>query len=166
MTSTSFRVIGIGNPWASDDGIGPVVVEKLRTHLLEQRPDLQTRVQLFTLSQPGLQLLEFIEGCQAVVIIDAVSSGSPPGTIHQIEWQPDVAISRHVERASTHGFGVAEVLALAQSLDRLPERIRLWGIEARTTAPGQALSPKVAAAIPACIEQIIEFLEQDTNSID
>jgi hydrogenase maturation protease len=149
-------VIGIGNRWAGDDGVGPEIIEQLR-----QEPDLETaRINLLTMQQPGLALLDIMEGCDVLMIVDAILGNTKPGTIHRLVWQPDVLESRGIERASSHGFGVREVLNLALSLGRLPPRIILWGIEIASTQPGAGLSPPVTAALP----EIISCLRQELES--
>jgi hydrogenase maturation protease len=47
-------------------------------------------------------------------------------------------------RASTHHFGLSEVIGLARALDRMPVRLRVYGIEGRSFGIGSALSPEVA----------------------
>ncbi|HEX2522283.1 MAG TPA: hydrogenase maturation protease, partial [Terriglobia bacterium] len=55
---------------------------------------------------------------------------------------------------SSHGFGVAEAVALAQSLNQLPHRIVIFGIEGKNFAVGAPLSPEVEAALNTLAEHI------------
>ena len=147
-------VVGIGNRWASDDGVGPEVVRRLQDEVPPDRP-----VTFATLPQADLALLELMDRCDRLILVDAVVSGAPPGTVHRERWRPGLLEGRGVERASSHGLGLREVLALAASLGRLPAQVGLWGVEIVSTAPGEGLSPAVAAALPAIVARLRRELE-------
>lgn len=144
-------VVGVGNVYASDDGVGPEVVRRLHTD--------SDAVDFVTLRQAGVELLDLMDGCDVLFLVDAVSSGVPAGTVHRAEWRSDVLASRGVERASSHGLGVRETLDLAAALDRLPARVVLWGIEVASTEPKRGLSPAVADAVPAIVARLEHELE-------
>jgi hydrogenase maturation protease len=50
-------------------------------------------------------------------------------------------------RLSNHGLGVAEAIRLSEALDRLPPRLRVYGIEAAGFEPGVGVTPEVLAAV-------------------
>lgn len=154
------RIIGIGNPWASDDGVGLEVVRRLQVALQEKGPASRwAALEFQLLTEPGLELLDALDSCQVAVIVDAVSGQGSPGKVHRVEWDSGALRSRLVERASSHGFGVREVLELAAALGRLPARVELWGIEIASTEPGEGLSPPVAAALPRIVGNLLQALE-------
>lgn len=149
----STLVVGIGNPWASDDGVGQEVVHRLEALAEAQMRDGDLAPATFVkMAQPGVALLDALDNCETAIIVDAVISGAPPGTVHRRLWQPGMLDGRGAERTSSHGFGARELLDLAAALDRLPERVILWGIEIGTREPGQGLSAAVVAAMPAVVE--------------
>ena len=148
-------VVGIGNRWASDDGVGPEVVHRLQA---EVPPDCP--VTFATLPQADPALLELMGRCDRLILVDAVVSGAPPGTVHRERWRSGLLGERGVERASSHGLGLREVLELAATLGRLPVQVELWGVEIVSTAPGEGLSPAVAAALPAIVAQLRQELEE------
>jgi hydrogenase maturation protease len=150
-------IVGIGNPWAKDDGAGHAVVCQLQADGLGLSEDVS--VELLTLSSVDVQLLEIMERSDVLILVDAVSSGAPPGTIHRLEWRPGLLAPRGVERASSHGLSVREILDLAAALGRLPTRVILWGIEAGPTKPGQGLSSPVASAVLSVAKGIRDDLE-------
>jgi hydrogenase maturation protease len=93
----------------------------------------------------GARLIDAWEGAADVVVIDAVSSGAAPGTIHRL----DVAegpLPRRFFHNSTHLFGVAEAVETARALGRLPARLVIYGIDGRNFDFGEGLSPEVEAA--------------------
>ena len=147
--------VGIGNPWASDDGVGAEVIRQLQNRLLAEPDTVQSSIEMLPFDQPSFDLLDFVDDFGLLIIVDAISSGAAPGTLHRVEWRSGVAQDRGVERVSSHGLGVREVLELAVALGRLPGRVELWGIEAGSTAPGSNLSPAVAATVPAVVERLV-----------
>ena len=112
-------VIGLGNAWRGDDGAGPAVARGL----LDEVP---ARV-LVHEGEP-IGLIEEWAGADEVIVVDAVCSGAPPGTIHRLDplAEPMPAALSH---GSTHAFGLAETIELARALDRLPPRLTVYGIE-------------------------------------
>jgi hydrogenase maturation protease len=152
-------VVGIGNPWASDDGVGQEVVRRLEALAEAQSRDGgQAPATFSTTAQPDVALLDALENCDTAIIVDAVSSGAGPGTVHRRLWEPGTLDGRGVERTSSHGFGVRELLDLALALDQLPERVILWGIETGSREPGQGLSAEVAAVVPAVVKELWDEL--------
>ncbi len=140
-------ILGIGNEWASDDGVGPEVVRRLQGRWKQGGRESAEKVEFSILAQPDLSLLDRIAGCAYLIVVDAVVAGQPPGTLHREMWEPGVLAARGVQRASSHGFGVRELLEMAAVMGKLPERVELWGIEIASTEPGQGLSPEVAGAV-------------------
>ena len=145
-------VIGIGNPLRSDDGVGRVVVRRLRELNL---PDVSTCEE----TGDGAALIEAWKHAENVVVIDAVQSGAAsPGTIHRFDASCAPVPARFFH-CSTHAFSVAEAVELARALDQLPSRLVLYGIEGGNFNAGENLSPEVAAAaneLPGCIRREIE----------
>jgi hydrogenase maturation protease len=152
-------VIGIGNPWASDDGVGPKAIEQLEAACIAGYPDSTTQVAFITARHADIGLLDVLASSERVILVDALFSGAPPGTIYCEEWQPDLLNSRGIERASSHGMGVKELLELAAALGKLPGQVQLWGIEVESTEPGNVLSPKIGSALPVLIEQLGRAVE-------
>jgi hydrogenase maturation protease len=165
-------VVGIGNAWASDDGIGPQIVDQLRSLYADIPPDAWSKngrgdklnvapaVTFKTMPRPDVSLLDSLRGSDVLIVVDAVVGNTPPGTVHRQIWQPGLLDSRGVERASSHGFGVREVLNLAEMLGQLPTQVILWGIEVASTEPGRNLSANVEAALPNIVDQLLNELQQ------
>ena len=141
------RVIGCGNPMRSDDGLG---IEAARRVEALGLAGVEVRVS----GQPGSDLLDLMDGADGVILLDAVSTGAPPGTLHAFtrEAFPPAGVSP----ASTHGLGVAQALALGEALGRLPARWVFLGIEAERFEPGSGLSPRVRAALPLLVDRVRE----------
>jgi hydrogenase maturation protease len=73
-------VLGIGNPILSDDGVGVLVAEAVRTHLPDDTP-----IDITEVSVGGLSLMEAMVGFDRVILVDAYQSeNGKPGTIHKL----------------------------------------------------------------------------------
>jgi hydrogenase maturation protease len=139
-------VIGIGNPDCGDDRAGLVVARKLKAQAIGHTSVIEK-------TGDCLSLLEIWKDAETVVLVDAARSGAEPGTLHRQEWDtlpPPVSLLHH----STHGFGVAEAVALAKSLNQLPQKMVIFGIEGKNFAAGAPLSPEVEAALDTVAERI------------
>ncbi len=151
-------ILGIGNSWASDDGVGPEVVRRAQARLQEEGRDQMPAVEFKTMTQPDLGLLDLLPRCETLIVVDAVVSGAPAGTLHRELWRPGVLDTRGVERASSHGFGVREMLDMAVALNKLPQRVELWGIEIASTEAGKGLSKSVTESLPEIICRLVQQL--------
>jgi hydrogenase maturation protease len=142
-------VLGLGNPLQRDDGVGTRVIEEL------ERRELSPHVQVMDGGTPGVGLIHLMEGYAHVVIVDAAEMGRPPGEIVRFRAK-DVMLTGSSARFSLHRSGVADALALAQSLNiSLPE-IVVYGVQPAHVDWGEELSAEVAAAIPTLVEAIVQ----------
>jgi hydrogenase maturation protease len=144
--SSPILVIGIGNEYRSDDGAGLVVARGLRAKNLPGMLIIES-------SGDGAALMEAWKAAPSAILIDAAASGKAPGTIHRFDavTQPlPTGFSFH----STHAFGVAEAIGLAQALQQLPSRLMVYAIEGKNFTAGVGLSPRVAKAVQKVIAQI------------
>jgi hydrogenase maturation protease len=133
------RVIGMGNEWRGDDGVGLEVARQLGGQALAGEP---------------IGLVEALDGSDEVVLVDAVSSGAQPGTVHVFEAGSDRLPAKLFGASSTHALGLAEAIELARSLGRLPRRVVVYGIEGAAFSFGKGLSPAVAAAAAGIVEEV------------
>ncbi len=136
-------IIGCGNRQRGDDGAGILVAERLR--------DLGVSAE--TRSGEAADLIEAWRGADDVIVIDAVVTGAPVGTVRA--WDPGRPPASVRASASTHGLGVAEAIELAQVLQRLPARLQVYGIEGRRFEPGVEISPEVERAIEDLARRIV-----------
>ena len=88
-----------------------------------------------------------------VILIDAVSSGAPPGTLYRFDALTQPMPGRYSFH-STHAFGVAEAIELARALHVLPPNLIVYAIEGKNFATGVGLSPEVEQAVQRVVEQV------------
>jgi hydrogenase maturation protease len=134
----------VGSPHG-DDQVSWHVVERLR-----RRPF--PGIEAVALSNP-VRVLDYLEGCERLILVDACRRGAEPGTVLRLVW-PDDRLHEHAG-FSTHGFGVVRVLELADRLHRLPPSIVLIGIEAEACYPTAEISPSVRRALPKLYRQVL-----------
>lgn len=148
------KIIGLGNEIRSDDGVGLHVLRQLRPHL-KDRPSIE----LIELPWGGLRLMEHMTGCQRAIVIDAMRSEAPAGTLR---WLVPGSIATY-HSASSHDVNLATALELGRlNQAELPadEDIHILGIEiADVETYSDELTPTLQAAVPRAVEAVLERLE-------
>ncbi len=137
-------VLGVGNLLRTDEGVGVHAVRELTG----RHPEM-TDVEFLDGGTLGLNLLPFIEEAASLLILDAVDSGSPPGTV--IELAADAIPQFAGIKLSEHQVTLQEVLGLARIRGRFPRRMILIGMQPADLATGDSLSPVAAAALPEMV---------------
>lgn len=141
MTEPTVLVIGIGNTLRGDDGSSAEVVRRLRqrgTHA-----GIEVKEQL---CEPA-DLLDAWDGRDAVVLVDTMRSGSPPGTIRRFDVSSEGLPADVRGSVSTHAFGLHEAIELGRVLHRLPPRVIVFAIEGRDFQVGATPSGEVDAGV-------------------
>jgi hydrogenase maturation protease len=162
-TGARVVVVGVGNPWRRDDGIGPAVATALLARLDPGNRD----VAVLVLDGEAARLVEAWDGADLAVVVDAVRTGAIPGTVHRFDVTGGDDRGGHLGTiaagggTSSHGVGLAQAVALAQALDRMPRELVVVGVEGADFTAGTELSVPVAAAVePAA--RLIDSLTRDT----
>jgi hydrogenase maturation protease len=147
------RIIGIGAPFG-DDAVG---LETARI-LAEQSPP---GCEVIAVDRPGAGLIELLDGIEAAILIDAVRSGAPLGTIHELSF---AQLARYRGRfVSSHELGVAASVQLARELGCAPARGGMLGIEVAavpSAAPYLSLSPDAIRAVSAVLVRVRCWVEK------
>ncbi|WP_052864277.1 hydrogenase maturation protease [Streptomyces niger] len=141
----SFRitVIGVGNTFRHDDGIGPAVVQRLRERALG-RP-LPPSVRLADCEGDPGRLIALWDGMELAVVVDAAhAEPGHPGRVHRISL---TASQLPPPPTSSHGLGLGEALQLSDVLGRLPRRLLVFAVEGADRSIGTGLTPAVAKAV-------------------
>jgi len=144
-------IIGCGNRQRGDDAAGILVAEKLSA----------LGVEALLCSGDAAELMAAWSACNDVIVVDAVLTGASPGAVHV--WDGRHPPLSTPATASTHGLGVGEAIALAQAMDRLPSRLRIYGIEGKNFGVGSQLSPEVQRAIELVVERIVTEVKAATR---
>jgi hydrogenase maturation protease len=144
-------VIGIGNPLRRDDGIGIVLVEKLR----KIKNQLHDTIDYIDGGTGGMNLLHLLPRFESIVLIDAVNFGGKPGE-SRIFSMDEVLSKKPMITLSTHGSDFFQILQLSKRLKEAPDALVIFGVQPKDTSFGQYLSEEV--------EQVLDILLQDLQS--
>lgn len=153
-------VVGVGNPYVSDDGVGCRVLQELRERIQD------TRVAFIELVAFGLEALEQLKGFKEAVIIDAAKTGRVPvGCVREIcpyETPSDL------QTVSLHTLGLQSALGLGSMLGLpLPQPVSLLAVEVSDTETfHEGCTPEVEAAIPNVIDYTVSFLRSRLPDLD
>ena len=138
-------VYGLGNVLMGDDALGPYAAEVLRATY-----DVPDEVTVADLGTPGLDLAPYLDGLEALVLIDAVHADGAPGDVRTYRL-PDIVRHPPGPRLSPHDPGVKEALLLAGLVGAGPAEVLLVGVVPASTRTGIGLSPAVERAIPTAV---------------
>jgi hydrogenase maturation protease len=138
-------ILAIGQRMRGDDGAGLAAVTRWQSMFPARTENSEVQVELLEL--PGLELLNYLEAAELVLIVDAVQSGAAPGSLHLLKEKDVARFGQGSD--SAHGWGVAETLGLGRQLqpDKMPAWVEILGIEAGDVAMGDGLSPEVAGVM-------------------
>jgi len=150
-------IVGVGTEFGADDRVGRTVAETLK-----QSEEIRG-VEVREATGEGASLMALWEGYSRVIIIDAASSGSAPGTIHRIDASKRIVPTGFLHY-STHAFGVAEAIELARVLGTLPESVTVYAVEGACFRPGGPVTPEVEKAVPEVARQVREELAARISS--
>ncbi len=147
----SILVIGIGNSFRGDDGIGPIIAEQIQK-MVPGQVDVRSHI------RDGFALIQLWKGYDHVYIIDAVSSGRTPGRAHRFDALSKPFPQHFFTHNSTHDINISETIALAQTLEMIPEKLIVYGVEGKDFSIGAALSDEVRKAVIPVTGMIITDL--------
>ncbi len=157
-------VVGTGQRLRGDDAAGLEAVRQWQATFppIGLRQTVSRReVRVETVELIGLGLLDLLAEAEAAILVDAVHSSAPPGTL--LRLSPHEVSAFRPDSQSAHGWGVAETLQLGRSLDPTLNdcRITLIGIAGREFGVGAALSPEVRRAL----DRAVEMIEAEVRSL-
>jgi hydrogenase maturation protease len=149
-TALTAVVIGIGNNFRRDDGVGLAVADQIAERALPG-------VRVVTAIGEPTALLEAWSGATRAVVVDAAAgNGSTAGRIRR--WT-----ARDLDGAavvSSHALGLAQTCALGEALARMPDELVVFTVEAADTGHGVGMTPAVAAAVTDVVDAVLAELNQ------
>ncbi|MFD9903671.1 hydrogenase maturation protease [Streptomyces sp. NPDC059063] len=148
---TRIAVVGVGNEYRRDDGVGLEVVTRLRDRAAARPLPRGTTLAVCD-GDPG-RLIALWEGADLAVLVDAAHAHpATPGRVHRIEL--DSTRLARPPTTSSHGLGLGEAVELARVLGRLPGRLIVYAVEGADNALGTGLSAPVADAVGPLVEAV------------
>jgi hydrogenase maturation protease len=152
MEPKKILILGLGNILLGDEGVGVRVAEQLLSHPL---PD---EIEVIDGGTAGYELINFFEGKEKVIIVDAVKTNDTPGSVYKL----DLALVQEDEtvQLSLHQIGLKNVFKMASLMDLNPE-VTLVGIVPKDYQDYNiGLSEEVEKAIPLAIETVLKEIKQ------
>ena len=143
-------IIGVGNLYRSDDAVGILTARKIKQTVSDS-------ISVKEQSGEGTSLMDSWQGYDHVYIVDAVSSGASPGSIHRMDASREPIPSKFFS-CSTHDFGVAEAIEMARTLGQLPGQLLLFGIEGNSFQPGEIMSAEVEQAMELITDEVLQLV--------
>ncbi|MFR9749663.1 hydrogenase maturation protease [Nocardia sp. 004] len=149
MTGARAVVIGVGNEYRHDDGIGPFIALCIEKYCL---PDVFVTI---SDGEPTGLIDNWSDASLAVVIDAALCEPSTPGRVRR----NDIELLTHSSATSTHASGIPDAWSLGCALGRIPDKLVVFSVEASCFDYGVGLSAQVAAAVPQTIEAVLAELK-------
>ena len=120
--TNTFLVFGVGNEILTDDGIGPKLVKRL------QKEFKQEGISYDTMFLGGMELLEYIQGYETVVFIDAIRTRKgTPGDVYHL-GVTDFKETLHL--SNVHDISFLTALEFGEKLGlKIPKQVHIIAIE-------------------------------------
>jgi hydrogenase maturation protease len=144
-------VLAIGNVLRSDEGVG---IHALRRLLGRYR--LAQHAQALDGGVIGLDLLPHLVGCEALLVIDAMETGGPPGTVQR--WEGNEIPVAWQQKLSMHQAGLFDLLAMLELQGHFPSRVVVWGIQPESLEWGLEPTPVVARSLDRLVDGVASDL--------
>ena len=145
-------IAGIGNLLFSDEGIGVHVIRELR------QKTLPPNVELIDLGTSTFDLVGLMEEKDKVVLVDAIASVEPAGTVFKLTPE-DLNSGKRKLLTSLHQLGVMETLEFVSRLGCVPEVVIIGITPKDYRSLGMELTPELKKALPGIIKVILREIE-------
>lgn len=143
-------IVGVGNALLKDEGIGVHVVRALQEMGLAS-PGGEVEV-VDGGTSPGA--LDWAEGADKLIIVDAARGGGEPGTIYR--FAPDEVSGEPKLLTSLHDLGLLDSLRMMESLGDPPRETVIIGVEPAEVDWGLELTPTLRAKLPDVVRRVVE----------
>ncbi len=154
MARPRILIAGVGNIFLGDDAFGVEVAQRLA------RRSLPEEVRVVDFGIRGLDLTyALLDGYEAVILLDAVPRGGPPGTLYVIEPERDEAPVPAGALIETHGMDPVKVLRLVEAMGGKVERLLLVGCEPTPDDAYEDMQTGLSDPVRAAVEEAISLIE-------
>ena len=147
-------VLGMGNILLEDEGLGIRALE-----LLEQRYEIPPEVELLDGGTTGMGLLDDISGRRHLLVLDAVQTGDPPGTL--VKLTGDEVPVYFSMRISPHQLGLSDVLATLELSGEKPTDVTVLGL----VPDSLEMCLELSELINDRLESLVDAAVKELNSL-
>jgi hydrogenase maturation protease len=159
-------VLGLGNVLLGDDGVGAAAIARL-----EREYRIPPGVRVEDGGTLGLALLDLLTSAERVILVDAVRTDEPAGTLVQLTGADVIDAVR--DRLSPHQVGVADLLDAARLIGRYPASVTLLGLVPDNIDLAVVRSAPVEGALETLVDAIVREVQclgyrmvRDTQAAD
>ena len=144
-------VVGLGNGYRKDDGVGVVAADAIKEAALPQ-------VRVVTNISDPARLLDAWQDAGLAVVIDA-AEGNPSTLGHVRRWLIG-DLAQVSEELSSHNIDIGATHALAQALGKAPAATVVFTVDVLETGHGVGLSGQVADAVPEVVRLVLAEIDR------
>jgi len=145
-------VAGIGNEFRGDDGVAIYILKSLEKLV-------PTHVNIAKLTEDPSNLLEIMRHTDTLIIVDAVNSPAPPGTIFHINVSSE-PFPMDFFTVSTHGIDLAQTIELARMMGLLPGFVLIYGVVGKNFSFTTSLSQQVKDSAEILKNKILSDIDK------
>lgn len=149
-------IIGCGNLNRCDDAVGVIIAQKLQKIFKNKKlADLN----IYDCGTAGMEVMFQARGSKKLIIIDACSTDSEPGTIYKV---PGKELEELPEASySLHDFRWDHALAAGRKIfkEDFPNDVTVYLIEAENLGLGLEISPSLENSV----EKVIQSIKEEIN---
>lgn len=150
-------VLGLGNQYMRDDGVGIAVAREL------QRRDFGEGVIVRTHQTFDLWLLSEYSEASRLIIIDSVKAGTRPGTVAEYEVTPRPGPFSSLP--GLHSVKLHDLIDFASRTGLLSCPVTVIGVEPEDCEVGEGFSPEVERAVPEAVTRVAERIGRRAQSV-
>ncbi|WAJ42896.1 hydrogenase maturation protease [Mycobacterium sp. Aquia_216] len=149
-------VVGLGNRYRKDDGVGVVAATVLDELALPH-------VGVVTGLADPMSLVDAWSGARLAVVIDAAVVTSPiPGRVSRCTLSD---MGTGSDRLSSHSVDIGRSYALGQALGRVPNALVVFTIEVADTGHGIGLTPQVEGAVSEVVGRAVAEIKRNSRAV-
>ena len=135
----------------NDDAAGVLVVQALA-----EKYNFSQELVVLDGGTLGLDILPYLEGVDRLLVVDAVETGAPAGTVIRMTGD-DIPLAL-ATKVSPHQMGLKDLLLVADLQGYAPQEMVLWGVQPGSIEMDIELSPEVSTAVEILKEKVLEEL--------
>ena len=145
-------IIGAGNSFMGDDGVGTAVLK-----LLMDEP-IPEDVGLIDIGTSGLNLLHFLAKISdTAVIVDAVDFGGSVAETRCFSLE-DIKSIKQSPGLSSHECDLLKMIELSKKLGECPKTVLIFAIQPASMTPSMKLSSPLKMKLPEFVKNILEII--------
>lgn len=151
-------VLGVGNVLLEDEGLGVRALEAL-----QQRYKTPAGLEWLDGGTTGMGLLDVISDCDHLLVLDAVQTGAPPGTLVRMTNE-EVPVYFGL-RITPHQLGLSDVLATLELTGESPRTVTVLGLVPESMELSLELSGHIHSRLETLVSAAVDELDKRGYSL-